>query len=174
MTARRRTGRPESGFTLTELLVTIVIVGIIAVVLPRAIVLGLRFTADTGKRVAATGAQATLNSYFYGDVRSADAVTTDPACGVTDVIVHLRRTDTDVVYAYDRPTGVLHRVTCSDGDVVSTSLGRFDPAAPNRPVTLSCGAETPCTSPLEVTLTVQSNPAAPPTALTAVRRASTS
>ncbi|MFC4332559.1 type II secretion system protein [Streptomyces andamanensis] len=174
MRTQRTGGRPESGFTLTELLVTIVIVGIIATLLPRAIILGLRFTAGTEKRVAATSAAGTLNRYFYGDVRSADRVTTGPACGVDDVIVHLVRPDADVVYTYDRPTGVLSRVKCAAGGVVTTLLGRFDNTAPGRPVTLSCGAETPCNPPTEVTLTVQSDPAAPPTALTAVRRSSAS
>lgn len=174
MTAQRPTGRSESGFTLTELLVTIVILGIIGVLLPQAIILGLRFTADTGKRVAATGALGTLGRYFFGDVQSADAVTTTPACGVSDVIVHLSRTGTDVVYTYDRPTGALNRVTCTDEGVVTTLLGRFDNASSTRPVTLSCGAETSCTPPMEVTLTVQIDPTAPPTALTAVRRSSAS
>ncbi|WP_405486487.1 type II secretion system protein [Streptomyces sp. NBC_00096] len=174
MTTQRPTGRPESGFTLTELLVTIVIVGIIGTLLPTALVLGLRFTAGTGKRVAATSAAGTLGRYFYGDVHSADRVTTAPACGVADVIVHLSRPGTDVVYTYDQPTGALNRVKCTDGGVVTTLLGRFDNATSTHPVTLSCGAETSCTSPMEVTLTVQSDPAAPPTALTAVRRSSSS
>ncbi|MEV7512178.1 prepilin-type N-terminal cleavage/methylation domain-containing protein [Streptomyces sp. NPDC091201] len=175
MRIRRTSGRPESGFTLTELLVTIVIMGVVALLLPRAIVLGLRFTADTGQRVAATGALGTLNRYFYGDVRSAEEVTTGPACGVAEVIVHLGRPGADVVYAYDPPTGALNRVRCTDaGVVVTTPLGRFDHAAPTRPVTLSCGAGTPCPSPLEVTLTVQSHPAAPPATLTAVRRSGSS
>ncbi|MGV9266167.1 type II secretion system protein [Kitasatospora sp. NPDC003701] len=174
MTTQRPTGRPESGFTLTELLVTIVIVGIIATLLPKAIILGLRFTSGTEKRVAATSAAGTLNRYFFGDVQSADRVTTTPACGVADVLVHLSRTGTDVVYAYDRPTGALTRVTCTDRGVVTTVLGRFDNAASTDPVTLSCGAETSCTSPMEVTLTVQSDPTSPPTALTAVRRSSAS
>lgn len=174
MTTQRPTGRPESGFTLTELLVTIVILGIIGVLLPKAIVLGLKFTAGTEKRVAATSAVGTLGRYFYGDVQSAVGVTTGPACGVTEVIVHLARPGTDVVYTYDRPTGALNRVKCTPGGVVTTPLGRFDPTASTPPVTLSCGAETSCTSPMEVTLTVQSDPAAPPTALTAVRRVSAS
>ncbi|CAM5647751.1 hypothetical protein SAVIM338S_06440 [Streptomyces avidinii] len=174
MTPQRPTGRSESGFTLTELLVTIVILGIIGALLPQAIILGLRFTAGTEKRVAATSAAGTLNRYFYGDVHSAETVTTSPACGIDDVIVRLSRPGTDIVYAYDRPTGALNRVKCADGGVVTTLLGRFDHTTSTRPVTLSCGAETPCTSPMEVTLTVQSSPAAPPTALTAVRRASSS
>ncbi|MFE4856350.1 type II secretion system protein [Streptomyces sp. NPDC056670] len=174
MTTQRPTGRPESGFTLTELLVTIVILGIIGVLLPQAIILGLRFTAGTEKRVAATSALGTLNRYFYGDVQSADSVTTDPACGATGVIVHLSRPGTDVVYTYDRPTGALNRVTCTEAGVVTTLLGRFDNAASPHPVTLSCGAETSCTPPMEVTLTVRNDPAAPPTALTAVRRSSSS
>lgn len=174
MTARRPTGRPESGFTLTELLVTIVILGIIGLLLPKAIVLGLKFTAGTEKRVAATSTVGTLGRYFYGDVHSADTVTTDPACGAAGVIVHLSRPGTDVVYAYDQPTGALSRVKCTDAGVVTTPLGRLGSAAPTRPVTLICGAETPCTSPMEVTLTVQSDPAAPPAALTAVRRSSAS
>ncbi|MFD8912681.1 type II secretion system protein [Streptomyces sp. NPDC059575] len=174
MTTQRPPGRSESGFTLTELLVTIVIMGIIGVLLPKAIILGLQFTAGTEKRVAATSAVGTLNRYFYGDVQSADNVTTDPACGVADVIVHLSRPGTDVVYTYDEPTGALKRVKCADGRVVTTLLGRFDNATPSRPVTLSCGAETPCTPPTEVTLTVRSDPAAPPTDLTAVRRSGSS
>ncbi|MER5867076.1 prepilin-type N-terminal cleavage/methylation domain-containing protein [Kitasatospora sp. NPDC002040] len=174
MTIRQPNGRPESGFTLTELLVTIVIVGIIAVLLPNALLLGLRFTAGTETRIAATSATGTLNRYFYGDVQSSDSVTTAPGCGATDAIVHLSRTGTDVVYTYDPPTGALNRTTCTDGRVVTTLLGRFDRAAPTRPVTLICGAETSCTSPMEVTLTVRSDPATPPTTLTAVRRSSAS
>ncbi|MFJ8043963.1 type II secretion system protein [Kitasatospora sp. NPDC096147] len=176
MTTRQRAGhtgrsdRSELGFTLTELLVTLVIVGIIATLLPTAVVLGLRFTADTGRRVAATGATGTLNRYFPGDVQSADAVTTTPACGATEVIVHLSRPGAEVVYTYDPPTGELHRVTCTATGPVPTLLGRFDPTAPTRPVTLTCGAETPCTSPLEVTLTVRTDPGTPPTTLTALRR----
>ncbi|MEU6311467.1 type II secretion system protein [Streptomyces sp. NPDC047014] len=184
---QQRIIRSESGFTLTELLVTIVILGIVATLLPQAIILGLRFTADTEKRVAATSAVGTLNRYFYGDVQSAHAVTTDPACGVTDtgtgagtgtgtgVIVHLSRPGADIVYTYDRPTGALRRVRCTDaGAAVTTVLGRFTGTPSTLPVTLSCGAETSCTSPMEVTLTVRSDPAAPPTALTAVRRSSAS
>ncbi|MER8185828.1 prepilin-type N-terminal cleavage/methylation domain-containing protein [Kitasatospora sp. NPDC094015] len=174
MTAQQPTGRPESGFTLTELLVTIVIVGLVATLLPKAVVLGLRFTAGTGKRVAATNATGTLTRYFYDDVHSADSVTTAPACGAVGAIVHLSRPGTEVVYTYDPPTGALDRVTCSGGAVVTTLLGRFDTAASTRPVTLICGAETSCTSPMEVTLTVRSDPATPPTTLTAVRRSSPS
>ncbi|GAA4091515.1 MULTISPECIES: type II secretion system protein [Streptomyces] len=174
MRTQRHAGRSELGFTLTELLVTIVIVGIVGALLPKAIILGLRFTTGTGKRVAATSAVGTLNRYFYGDVQSADSVTTAPACGVTDVIVQLSRPGADIVYSYDRPTGALSRVKCTDAGVVTTLLGRFDNAASTRPVTLSCGAETSCTSPMEVTLTVQSDPAVPPTDLTAVRRSSAS
>ncbi|MFJ6051566.1 type II secretion system protein [Streptomyces sp. NPDC092307] len=174
MTTQQPPGRSESGFTLTELLVTIVILGIIATLLPTAIILGLRFTTDTEKRVSATSAEGALVRYFYGDVQSADDVTTDPACGVADVIVHLSGPGSDVVYTYDRPTGALERVKCTDGGVVTTSLGRFDNTTSPHPVTLSCGAETLCTPPMEVTLTVQSDPAAPSTALTAVRRSSAS
>ncbi|MFF0275633.1 type II secretion system protein [Streptomyces sp. NPDC094447] len=174
MTTPRPTRRPESGFTLTELLVTIVVVGLVGTLLSKAMILGLRFTAGTQTRVASTSAAATLNRYFYGDVHSADGVTTGPACGITDVIVRLSRSGTDVVYTYDRPTGALDRVTCTGGDVVTTPLGRFDPAASSLPVTLRCGAETSCPSPMEVTLTVQSDPATPPTALTAVRRSGSS
>ncbi|GGZ93215.1 type II secretion system protein [Streptomyces subrutilus] len=174
MTTQRPDGRAESGFTLTELMVTIVVMGIIGALLPTAIILGLRFTAGTGKRVAATGAVGTLGRYFYGDVHSADTVTTEPACGVADVIVHLSRPGTDVVYTYDRPTGALSRVKCTDTGVVTTTLGRFGNAPSTRPVVLSCGAETSCTSPMEVTLTVQSEPGAPRTDLTAVRRSSAS
>ncbi|WP_328314360.1 prepilin-type N-terminal cleavage/methylation domain-containing protein [Streptomyces sp. NBC_00442] len=167
-------GGEELGFTLTELLVTIVIVAVIGALLPKAIVLGLRFTTGTEKRVAATGAVGTLNRYFYGDVQSADTVTTDPACGAADVIVHLSRPGADIVYTYDRPTGALTRLKCTGTGEVTTVLGRFDTTTSTRPVTLSCGAETSCTSPKEVTLTVQSDPAAPPTALTAVRRSNPS
>ncbi|MEU3838682.1 type II secretion system protein [Streptomyces sp. NPDC028635] len=174
MTTRRPTDGPESGFTLTELLVTIVIVGIIAALLPKAIIIGLRFTAGTEKRVAATGAVGTLNRYFYGDVHSADSVTTRPACGAGGVIVHLSRPGTDTVYTYDQQTGALNRVTCTDKGVVTTLLGRFDNAPSTHPVTLRCGAETSCTSPMEVTLTVRTDPTAPPATLTAVRRSSAS
>ncbi|MFD8141892.1 prepilin-type N-terminal cleavage/methylation domain-containing protein [Streptomyces sp. NPDC059708] len=174
MRTRPPARRSESGFTLTELLVTIVIVGVVGTLLSKAIILGLRFTAGTERRVAATGAAGTLQRYFYGDVQSADRVTTTPACGAAGVIVHLSGPGTDVVYTYDRPTGTLNRLKCTSGGVVTTLLGRLAPTAPADPVTLTCGAETSCTTPTEVTLTVQSDPAAPPTALTAVRRSSAS
>ncbi|MEU8764252.1 type II secretion system protein [Streptomyces sp. NPDC048659] len=175
MTARRPSGRAESGFTLTELLVTIVIVGVIGTLLSRAFVMGLRFTADTERRISATGAAGALNRFFYGDVQSADRVSTAPACGVTDVIVRLSGGGTDVVYTYEPSTGTLTRVRCTgEGTVTTMPLGRLPAAPQDPPVTLSCGAESPCTSPLEVTLTVRNDPAAPPTALTAVRRSGAS
>lgn len=185
MTVPGQAQRSEAGFTLVEMLVVIVILGIIGTLLAQAIILGLRTTADTANRVAGTDAVGTLNRYFYGDVHSADQVTTtstsptDPACGgVAGVIVHLSWTDqgiaTDVFYTYDPPTGgdqALNRVTCvGAGAAVTTPLGRFDNDASTRPVTLTCGAETPCTPPTEVTLSVRSDPTAPRTILTAVRR----
>ncbi|WP_424216198.1 type II secretion system protein (plasmid) [Streptomyces sp. BI20] len=171
---RARRGVGEAGFTLAETLVTIVVLGIVTTLLSKAIVMGLRFTSGTERRVAATGAAGALARWFTGDVQSADAVTTEPACGITEVVVHLRRAGTDVVYAHDPVSGALSRVTCGPAGVVSTPLGRLDPGASPRPVNLSCGAETPCASPAEVTLTVRTDPAKPPTTLTAVRRSTPS
>jgi len=126
----------EAGFTLVELLVVVVILGIIGFALTNAVILGLKTTNSTADRVSGTSAVETLNSYFFEDVQSADAVTTsatspDPNCtgiptGSGQVLLHLTWTDTDtapiretattdVFYFFDPPSGGdqnLIRVTC--------------------------------------------------------------
>lgn len=183
----------EAGFTLAELLVVMVILGIIGYGLTQAVILGLKTTNGTANRVAGSSAAQALDTYFFGDVQSTDQVSTsttsatDTACGtVAGVLLHLAWTDqntgTDVFYAFDPPSGgeqSLVRITCvgTSGAPDRRVLGHFshDPAI--APVTQYCGADQtamPCTAtataPAAVTLVVQSDPAAPFTNITAVRR----
>ena len=145
--------RDEGGFTITELLVAIVILGIISVILTEAVILGLRTTDATAANTSRSVATQTLASYFTDDAQSASAVsTTDLSCTASPVLLHLAWTDQgvnrDVSYALEPPAGreqTLVRWSCTgDGDPTRKVLGHFsgDGAAP---VAVRCD-EGPCPS----------------------------
>lgn len=190
--------RGEEGFTLTELLVTIVIVGVIGSTLTGAVILGFRTTDATGARVARSSAIQALTSYFTEDAQRAQTVTVlaspavaEPAgCATGDEGRFLRLDWADgsdartVVYALDPPTGTAHQLTrwvcVGAGGPVAQNLGRFVHAdGAGLPVVAECVVAT-CVpdvagTPEAVTLLIQSDPsagAAAPARLTVRRRAS--
>ena len=193
----RRRRDDESGFTLVELLVAIVILGLIAFSLTEAVILGLKTTDATAASSSRSVAAQTLTSYFTDDVQSAETVdTTAPSClnggpVAGSVFLHLAWTDRqvradqqvrrDVSYALDPPGASeqeLVRWSCSDGGArASRILGHFTrdgSVGAAEPVAAACGAAPACPStpaaspPATVTLTIQ---AAPSLTLTVHRRA---
>ncbi len=184
--ARRR--GDETGFTLIEVLVVVVILGIIGFVLTEAIILGLRTTDATAASSSRSVATQALTSFFTGDMQSADVVSTsDPGCasGTANLIVTLSWTDQGlsrrVSYGLDPATGTdqeLVRWSCSGvpgGPIGQKILGHFttkvgDPV----PVTAICDAGPGCPAsgtPAKVTLEVRSEPTL---ALTVHRRTAVS
>ena len=189
-----RTAAGEDGFTLTELLVTIAILGIIGAALTGAVILGFRTTDATGARVARSSAIQALTAYFTEDVQRAETVssttTGEPAeCVTGDPGRFVRLSWTDggatrtAVYALDPPTGTAHdlvRWSClGAGPATPRVLGHFVHAegAP-LPVSATCDGN-PCPdtpgTPAAVTLRIHTDPskgAAAPIELTVRRRTS--
>lgn len=86
--------RDDEGFTLIEMLVTIVILGIISAAIVTAIIVGLRTTDDTGRRLSESHDAQLVQVYVPNDVQSATFVSSsDTACTGTDPVVMLRWTD---------------------------------------------------------------------------------
>jgi prepilin-type N-terminal cleavage/methylation domain-containing protein len=74
----------ESGFTLPELMVAIVILGIIIVPLTSAIIVGLLTTSDAQTRLTESQNAVISSAFWAGDVQSADgtvATNGGPPCG---------------------------------------------------------------------------------------------
>lgn len=64
----------EDGFTLAEMLVVIVILGIIFAALTASVILGLRTTKDSDARVTQSNSAQFTSVYFTRDVQSAEDV----------------------------------------------------------------------------------------------------
>lgn len=74
----------ESGFTLIELMVAIVILGIIVVPITTAIIVGLLTTTDAQTRLTETQNAVISSAFWAGDAQSADgtvATSGNPPCG---------------------------------------------------------------------------------------------
>src|SRR4051794_36729024 len=76
--AARRRQESEGGFTLIEVISTVVIIGIIALPLGAAMVFGLRTAFDAGEQLARTQDVRQLSAYFPADVQSVDATGVNP------------------------------------------------------------------------------------------------
>ena len=76
--------RGEEGFTLPELLVAVVILGIIGGALTGSIITGLKVTDGTSERIGESTDAQLASAYFAGDVQSATAVlpSLHPACAL--------------------------------------------------------------------------------------------
>lgn len=106
--AARRLIRPglgsEAGFTLIELMMAIVILGIIIGPLTAGLIVGLRTSADTQNRLTGSNDAQMLSIYLPPDVQSADdAITSAISCtGVTGAVLQLKSTvyDTSFNVAY--------------------------------------------------------------------------
>lgn len=185
-----RGGRParsrgEAGFTLVEVLVVTVILGVIGFVLTEAIILGLKTTDGTAANSSRSVATQALASFFTDDAQSADTVSTaDTACATEPVFVHLAWTDHGVArsvsYSLDPATGddqdVIRWSCTGAGSPDRRILGHFtraQGAAAVEPVVVHCGTPlvdcpaTPSVAPATITLDIA---AAPPVSLTVRRR----
>lgn len=79
MTQRRHVRSDDAGFTLPELLVAVVAVGIVMPALVAAFVTGVRTTTGTTERLAASNDAEFASSWFVPDVQSAASFSTAPA-----------------------------------------------------------------------------------------------
>lgn len=152
--------RREDGFTLPELLVVIVLLGIVIGAIGASIIVGLRTTDDTNRRLTESHDAQIATAYFVSDVQSADDVSlTDTACAGIAPVVRLQWTDpTDgkvmiSSYAVPAATTELHRYYCENGGLVSDvvavhKLGATAPSAVCSPAPNCPG------TPDKVTLTV--------------------
>lgn len=125
----------ESGFTLVELLIAVVVLGMITVALGAGFSVGLRTMNDTSNRLAGSNDAQRLGVYLPPDVASATAATasvngTGISCtGASVVASNLRLQLTDgttfnVVYGVRAVTNgfQLERYVCTGGVWQSTSV----------------------------------------------------
>jgi len=84
----------EGGFTLVEVLVVVVIIGIISGALTESIIIGLRTTTATVAQVSGSLDRQRLATAFVPDVQSAQSLA-GPECGAGggSLVVTLSRTD---------------------------------------------------------------------------------
>jgi prepilin-type N-terminal cleavage/methylation domain-containing protein len=137
--------RGDAGFTVTEMLVTIVIMGVAIGPIVAAIFLGIRTEGDIQVRLAQNNSAHLLDSYFGPDVQNALAVATNASesgsiCGGAAATVGLLLTSElggrSVSYSVD-PTDprILRRRECAAGAPVGPNPGiavirNLDPAQP--------------------------------------------
>ena len=156
----------ESGFTLIEVLMTVMLSGILIGALSLGILTYMKGAAATTALLSETGELQIAASHFATDVQSAESVTVPPAgvwCNTTPptpgtgmVNLHWKdwttptaSTDVRVSYYYNSATNEVHRVACRNGSPQkSTLVTQVQPAgstpAPPAP-SVSCDGGT-CTS----------------------------
>ncbi|MFA5890348.1 MAG: prepilin-type N-terminal cleavage/methylation domain-containing protein [Actinomycetota bacterium] len=153
--------RRDEGFTLVELVITMVILGIIGAAISTAIVVGLRTTDATQTRLAQSHDRQMTPAFFITDVQSSDDVSlSDTTCSGVIPVVRFQWTDQGVVkvaaYAIVAAENErqLRRYYCEDSVVINTSSVVHNLSVSVNPV-LVCTPACPGTStPSKVTLTI--------------------
>jgi prepilin-type N-terminal cleavage/methylation domain-containing protein len=98
----RRRGGNDDGFTLVEMLLCIVILGIVFTVLTAALMIGLRSTSRANVKLDESNAAQFTAMHFTSDVRAADTITVNSAtasCGGAAAL-KLTSVEADRVVAY--------------------------------------------------------------------------
>jgi prepilin-type N-terminal cleavage/methylation domain-containing protein len=155
--ARGRTERGDDGFTLVEMLVCIVVLGIIFTVLTGALMIGLRSTSNVSVKFDESNAAQLTALYFTRDVQGAQTVTLDDATASCGGAAKLKLTSTTadrvVSYALTGSTTLqLVRRLCSPASTspvvttlvpVVTSASNVTFACTNSCRTVTLGVEQP-------------------------------
>jgi prepilin-type N-terminal cleavage/methylation domain-containing protein len=170
-----RNRRGDAGFTLTEMLLSVGILGIIAPVIAGATVVGWQATDATIAHLKDTGNRQLVQAWFVRDSQSAKTVDTSsvPATCLSagdTLVIGMRWADTvsstttiNRAVAYVRtgtaPSYQLLRRACDDSSGSmdsqgSTTIARLVTAAPTATCNDSGGATVACASARQVTLTV--------------------
>ncbi|MFT5222305.1 MAG: prepilin-type N-terminal cleavage/methylation domain-containing protein [Glaciecola sp.] len=132
----------QDGFTLVELLISIVILGAISATLGTSIILGLQTTVNAEQRLTEGNDGRILAEAFIPDVQNATSIsTTATVCGGANSRLQLGWTDgTAIVIAYVmRTTGAVRqlvRVRCVGG--ASTEQVVVRSLVDVTPVVVSC------------------------------------
>lgn len=160
---------PEAGFTLVELIVAIIIVGIIVVPLSGAIILGYTRMAQTGQRSLEAGDSQLVAAYFVNDVQGSDQVLVSGfTCGATladgstaaPVVEFALKSDPTAASDYQSSYSTvtqdgalqLYRVVCKSGVVTDALISKSLASVPT--VTCAgatCSSATPATVSMVVT-----------------------
>lgn len=113
--------RPDDGATLVELLAAVIIIGMIGAALTESIILGLRATEQTDRRVSESLDRQLVSTYFTRDVHSAQSVNTETCGDATEGETKLSLrwddgADTTVVsYVFEADQRRLIRRSCLNG-----------------------------------------------------------
>jgi prepilin-type N-terminal cleavage/methylation domain-containing protein len=123
----KATLRDESGFTLVELLIAVVVMGMIVTVIGAAVNVGLRTMDDTSNRLTSSTDAQLLSIYLPKDVQSASvAVTSGITCsGASNPKLQLSDgANFNIVYGVQAVTDgfQLERHVCTGGSVQSTVI----------------------------------------------------
>lgn len=119
MSDHRPSRRRDAGFSLPELLITIVVMGLVFGVISGTLIVTMRQQPATEGRLNVARAEQNVSMWIPSDLASASAVTTDPAaspCGDScppDLLLGLGSSAMMVSWAIELP----------DGTVVTTNVG---------------------------------------------------
>ena len=139
--------RSEEGFTLVELLVTTMILGVVVGAVAASLIVGLKTTDDTNQRLAESHDAQMAAVYFAADAQNADDVSlSDGACGGVPVVRFLWSEASPAIQKVASYAVVtsgaerrLVRHYCENGVlvrdvVIAHELGTTDPAVACTPV----------------------------------------
>ena len=156
--------RGDEGFTLPELMITSVILGVIMAAITGALIVGFKTTDTTNQRLVESHDAQAAGVLFVNDVASAYNVSRiDSACGGAGTLVSFTLTDTltgtaSYVLSGTNATRQLNRVFCPRSGAASTqpvasALGATGPSVSCSPDN-SCEGVPGTSEPRTVTLSI--------------------